>query len=94
MGADGCNKNDWVVGMAERAACGQVVRRRAGGCGHADAIRLHRGEVLVIAKDLKGRHGWCEVSAPLLQDGPPHLLAFGPRSTTMSLRISIVLCGT
>lgn len=43
MCADGCQKNDGVLGVAEGAAGCEVVGCAAGGSGNADAVGLDGG---------------------------------------------------
>ena len=56
MRADGCDEDDGVLGVAERAASGEVVGGAAGGGGDTDAVGLDGGEVFVVAEDFDGGH--------------------------------------
>lgn len=51
MGTDGCDQDDRVLGMAQRASGGEIVRRGSRRGGDADAVCLDGGEVLVVAED-------------------------------------------
>jgi hypothetical protein len=53
----GCYENDWVVRMAERAAGCEIVCRATSRRRDADTVRLYRGEVLIVAKELDAGHG-------------------------------------
>ena len=58
MRAYGRDEDDRVFGMAEGAACGEVVGCGAGGGGDADAIGLDGRKVLVVAEKFDGGHCW------------------------------------
>lgn len=70
MRADGCDKDDGVVWVAERAPCREVVCCATRRCGDANTIRLDCGEVLIIAEELNARHCriWPSVYYHLVQD--------------------------
>lgn len=42
--------------MTETPSRGEIIRRGTRGCCYANSIRLHGGEVFVIAKDFDGGH--------------------------------------
>lgn len=58
MCADGGQEDDGILGVTEGAAGCEVVGCAAGGGGDADAVGLDGGEVLVVAEELDGGHGW------------------------------------
>lgn len=96
MRADGCDEDDWVFGVTEGAAGGEIVGGAAGGGSNADAIGLDGGKVLVVAEDFDRGHGFSylnQLFAPFSPENPPvriegkHALALGPLSTTISFKI-------
>jgi hypothetical protein len=70
VGTDSRDEDDWVVRMAERAACCEVVRRAASRRRHAYAVRLNGGEMLIVAKELDARHGriWPSIHDNLIKN--------------------------
>lgn len=82
--------------MAEGAAGSEIVGSGASGCGNTNTICLDGREVFIVTEYLDRRHGFCllvlaDPSCSLSCD--IYLLGFGPRSTTISLRISYVPSG-
>ena len=58
MCAYGCDQDDRVFGMAEGAACGEVVGCGPGRGGDTDTVSLDGREMLVVAEQFDGGHCW------------------------------------
>ena len=105
VGADGRHQDHRILRVAEGASGREVVRGRARRRGDADAVGLDAREMLVVAKELERGHGWAQRGRIDQQrrmrsrgrrrlQSAVDVLGLGPRSTTISFRMTYEPSGT